>query len=578
MIEPNKLTPFRRFCVSVGAIPTSYMESMTYYEMLEWLCKYLQDTVIPAINTNAEAVEEMQQLFLELKDYVDHYFDTLDIQTEVDAKLDEMAQSGELAELVAQYLDLGAIVGFDTVADMKAGTNFVEGSKIRTLGRLTYNDGKGAYYRVRPVLTTDVIDDINIVGLTNFPSLIAEIILSDIDTLVPTLQNDLTKLEGQVHAQPSTTCKEVAHRGAPEDTIENTITSFNYAYNKGFEYFECDLQTTLDGYMVLFHNATVDSTTNGTGTVNNLTYSYLRGLTYTVGGNIANYPNTQINDLSELITFLKQTDIKCFLEIKETWSNEKLDELYSLIKNNGLLDKVIFTGFNPNYLLRIRNIDSNVPIMYLLGDLDDTLIDYCKLHNFIAGPVQTNLTKELVDSCHANGVAVYSWTVTSIVEYQALLNKNVDFICTNSRLYCYPSLTKKKGYYKYVYPYYSEFDKKALEKGYNVLANGTGTGYPSGLGVDLSRAVSVTKIPVKNGDTLSFSFDTTKYSIAFPGYSKNNTPISDSGWQTGTSYTFNNASVKWTYCYFKKNNGTAFKDYELDEVGAISQDISITRV
>lgn len=73
-VDIKTLTKFKKFLITIGNIPTSYLESMTYYEMLTWLCNYLQNTVIPAVNNNAEAVEELQDLFIQLKDYVDNYF------------------------------------------------------------------------------------------------------------------------------------------------------------------------------------------------------------------------------------------------------------------------------------------------------------------------------------------------------------------------------------------------------------------------------------------------------------------------------------------------------------------------
>ena len=85
--EVKTLTPFRRFCMTIGELPTSYIETMSYYEMLMWFTKYLSETVIPAVNNNAEAVTELQALFVELQNYVNDYFDNLDIQTEVDNKL-----------------------------------------------------------------------------------------------------------------------------------------------------------------------------------------------------------------------------------------------------------------------------------------------------------------------------------------------------------------------------------------------------------------------------------------------------------------------------------------------------------
>lgn len=64
------LQPFKRFCITVGELPTSYKESMTYYEMLNWLCNYIENTIIPAVNNNAEAVKEIQDF---LEKYQDQY-------------------------------------------------------------------------------------------------------------------------------------------------------------------------------------------------------------------------------------------------------------------------------------------------------------------------------------------------------------------------------------------------------------------------------------------------------------------------------------------------------------------------
>ena len=174
----EKLEPraFTKFCMSIGAVPSSYIAGLTIEEQLLWFCSYLEKTVIPAVNNNAEAVEELQNLYIQLKDYVDNYFDNLDVQEEINNKLDEMAESGELADIIAEYLQLAGILAYDTKADMKAAENLDEGSICKTLGNLTYSDGQGAFYRVREVLTTDVIDDENIIALHN-PELVAEKIL-----------------------------------------------------------------------------------------------------------------------------------------------------------------------------------------------------------------------------------------------------------------------------------------------------------------------------------------------------------------------------------------------------------------
>ena len=179
MINPVNLKPFKHFCITIGNLPTSYVDSLSYYEMLEWLCHYLKDTVIPAVNTNADAVTELQGLYVELKNYVDNYFENLDVQEEINNKLDDMAESGELTEIIAQYLSLAGILAFNTVSDMKSATNLINGSFTRTLGYYSVNDGGDALYKIRSITNSDVIDESSIISIGN-GDLIAELINKEI--------------------------------------------------------------------------------------------------------------------------------------------------------------------------------------------------------------------------------------------------------------------------------------------------------------------------------------------------------------------------------------------------------------
>lgn len=136
------LKPFKRFCMSIGELPTSYLETMSYYEMLVWLTKYLGEQVIPTVNNNGEVVSELQS-------FVENYFDNLDVQEEIDNKLDEMAESGQLTDIIAQYLGLAGMITFSTFNEMSNAENLVNGSKCRTLGFNEANDSGGATYLIR---------------------------------------------------------------------------------------------------------------------------------------------------------------------------------------------------------------------------------------------------------------------------------------------------------------------------------------------------------------------------------------------------------------------------------------------
>ena len=65
-INSESLKPFQKFCISIGAMPASYQSTMSYLELVLWLCNYLENTVIPAINNNAEALTELQNFYIEL--------------------------------------------------------------------------------------------------------------------------------------------------------------------------------------------------------------------------------------------------------------------------------------------------------------------------------------------------------------------------------------------------------------------------------------------------------------------------------------------------------------------------------
>ena len=164
--------PFRVFCQKV--IPLAFDESMSYLELLYSLLHYLKETVIPAVNNNADAVTELQNLYIELKSYVDNYFENLDVQEEINNKLDEMVQDGTLQEIITTYLQINGVLAFNTVNDMKNATNLIDGSICKTLGKNNYLDGEGSFYKIRNITSSDVVDNINIIPLDTSNILIAE--------------------------------------------------------------------------------------------------------------------------------------------------------------------------------------------------------------------------------------------------------------------------------------------------------------------------------------------------------------------------------------------------------------------
>ena len=91
----NTIPNFKRFCMTIGELPTSYLETMTYYEMLVWFTEYMKNTIIPTINNNGLAVQELQDKYIELKSYVDDYFTNLAI-TKLFASTNNSSKAGSI--------------------------------------------------------------------------------------------------------------------------------------------------------------------------------------------------------------------------------------------------------------------------------------------------------------------------------------------------------------------------------------------------------------------------------------------------------------------------------------------------
>lgn len=144
-------------------------DALTDYELFCKMVEYMKKS----LDKIKDYQEELNEFRTELDEYK-NYFDNLDIQEEIDKKLDEMAESGELTDIIAQYLQLAGVLAYNTISDMSEATNIVNGSICKCLGNTTYNDGNGGYYKVRTITSSDVIDGVNLVSLDVSDTLVAE--------------------------------------------------------------------------------------------------------------------------------------------------------------------------------------------------------------------------------------------------------------------------------------------------------------------------------------------------------------------------------------------------------------------
>ncbi|MBO7735161.1 MAG: hypothetical protein J6S67_21535 [Methanobrevibacter sp.] len=94
--------PFKRMISTVGNLPTSFVDSLSYYEVLAWLCQYVTETIIPKINEDSEAINALQEEFIALREEVEEAIKEI---PQLRADFIELSEKFDqtLIELQAQY-------------------------------------------------------------------------------------------------------------------------------------------------------------------------------------------------------------------------------------------------------------------------------------------------------------------------------------------------------------------------------------------------------------------------------------------------------------------------------------------
>ena len=173
--EFNKLTPFKWFVLENFPFIEADFDALTEWQLFCKLGKEI-NKIINSENTLGTQMENVTNAFTALQNYVNNYFDNLDIQDEINNKLNEMAESGQLTEIIAQYLQLAGVLAYDTVEDMKKADNLAENSIVKTLGFYNLNDEGGAFYKIRKVTNKDNINNLDIISIENSNDLVAILI------------------------------------------------------------------------------------------------------------------------------------------------------------------------------------------------------------------------------------------------------------------------------------------------------------------------------------------------------------------------------------------------------------------
>ena len=168
--------------------------------------------------------------------------------------------------------------------------------------------------------------------------------------------------------------KVINHRGFNFQAPENTLAAFKLSIENGYRYIETDVQFTSDNIPVLIHDETIDRTSNGTGKVNDFTYTEL--LNYDFGSWFdSKFTGTKIPTLEEFLIFCKYTGVHPYIELKYGgMTNENIISLINMVKKYGMLKHCTFVSSEIEFLQIIKSNCNYARLGLTCEAITDTII------------------------------------------------------------------------------------------------------------------------------------------------------------------------------------------------------------
>ena len=156
---------------------------------------------------------------------------------------------------------------------------------------------------------------------------------------------------------------------------ENTLTAFRKAAEiDGLTGIELDIQLTKDGHLVVFHDETIDRTTDGYGELRQYTLSELKKLRIDAGGGEQEKIPT-MEEVFDLLQGKMKQGLKMNIELKNSvFPYEGMEQkIIDMVHQYGLQNNVIYSSFSALSLEQIRQLDSETEIGILDTKVSDCL-------------------------------------------------------------------------------------------------------------------------------------------------------------------------------------------------------------
>ena len=227
----------------------------------------------------------------------------------------------------------------------------------------------------------------------------------------------------------------IAHRGGGLLAPENTLAALRYAANLGFAGVEFDVKLTADGVPVLFHDDTLERTTDGSGPVAEMRFDVITQ--FDAGGWFANkYVDEPVPAFAAASALCKEAGLWANVEIKPCPGRER--ETGRLVAR---MAKLLWSGAPLPPLLASFSADAlevamaeapELPRALLCTGIPDDWEETLDRLQCVALHVAFDqLTRETVAAIQATERGVLAYTVNDSSDALALIEMGVDALITD---------------------------------------------------------------------------------------------------------------------------------------------------
>ena len=219
----------------------------------------------------------------------------------------------------------------------------------------------------------------------------------------------------------------IAHRGfwKTEGSAQNSITALEKAAEEKLYGSEFDVQVTLDGKLIVNHDAKFQGFV-----IAETPYKQLKKIRLQNGEKLPN--------LKKYLKKGKKLDIQLILEIKSHKSKEVEDKMVAdivkMVKKMGLEKQVEYIAFSLNVCEQLAKLTPESEIAYLNGDVAPAELKKKGINGIDYHYNVIEKHPEWVKEAHDLGMKVNVWTVNKEDMMKKLIDRKVDYITTDQPL------------------------------------------------------------------------------------------------------------------------------------------------